>query len=469
MDFSRHVGPAAILSAAWTALIILSAFCLRGDNMMYSQLDASIIPFAIAGLLLAALASGLLCALLGLRAFGVGPSLLFSALGFAGVVSLAVFPDAGGWAAVASFACMGAALAGFAFNTVIASRMITFPSALIALGISMCLAFTAVSLAKAWPNGWVEALTMACSCVIAGLCSVFVARRCDDSGLAEECCDDSSVPFEVWMAITGLAFNFLTFGLTFVHSGADSEPMLGIKPAVCLVLLAVIAVWVRSSKSDLSQAWFCGACRVLLPIAAAIMLVCPFLDPYVSDSMMVVFALFSYGGIALFNLLGVAGLAYIARAGGSRAYAMVGGCIAGVAACMLVGACIQMAWGSGGQVVSLCILAFYLVALVIKLARGASKPQPVAGQSDNFDAICEGLTQDCGLSAREAEVLRYAARGRGAKYIAEQLSISPETVRTHQKRIYDKLSVHSKEELLDRIEACAAEATDRRDETRRPQ
>lgn len=50
------------------------------------------------------------------------------------------------------------------------------------------------------------------------------------------------------------------------------------------------------------------------------------------------------------------------------------------------------------------------------------------------------------LSKRETEVLDYVARGYSNKEIADALSISLETVRTHLKRIYEKLHVRSRTE-----------------------
>ena len=54
-----------------------------------------------------------------------------------------------------------------------------------------------------------------------------------------------------------------------------------------------------------------------------------------------------------------------------------------------------------------------------------------------------------GLSARELEVLDLFAQGRSANWIAENLTISKNTVRTHLRAIYSKLDVHSRQELLD--------------------
>ena len=62
------------------------------------------------------------------------------------------------------------------------------------------------------------------------------------------------------------------------------------------------------------------------------------------------------------------------------------------------------------------------------------------------------LQQRYGLSSREAEVAEYVARGYTAVRIAEMLFVSDNTVRTHVKRIYAKLGIHRKGELLDTID-----------------
>ena len=52
------------------------------------------------------------------------------------------------------------------------------------------------------------------------------------------------------------------------------------------------------------------------------------------------------------------------------------------------------------------------------------------------------------LSAREQEVLQQVAEGRTNLEIAERLSISADTVRTHLKHIYDKLAINSRPALI---------------------
>ena len=54
---------------------------------------------------------------------------------------------------------------------------------------------------------------------------------------------------------------------------------------------------------------------------------------------------------------------------------------------------------------------------------------------------------DCPLSERELDVLKLLVKGCNAKQIAEQLSISKNTVDTHRRHILDKLGCNSMAEL----------------------
>ena len=55
------------------------------------------------------------------------------------------------------------------------------------------------------------------------------------------------------------------------------------------------------------------------------------------------------------------------------------------------------------------------------------------------------------LAKREQEILQLLMKGFSYKMIAAELSISVETVRTHIKRIYEKLHVHSAQEAIAKI------------------
>ena len=71
---------------------------------------------------------------------------------------------------------------------------------------------------------------------------------------------------------------------------------------------------------------------------------------------------------------------------------------------------------------------------------------------DRFSKQMAAVREFYGLSAREAEVAELIARGNTVAHIAELLFVSENTVRTHSKRIYVKLDVHKRQELIDLVE-----------------
>lgn len=70
---------------------------------------------------------------------------------------------------------------------------------------------------------------------------------------------------------------------------------------------------------------------------------------------------------------------------------------------------------------------------------------------NHTDARCRMLGAERGLTDREIDILRLLARGRDGRFIAEEYVLSYNTVKTHIKHIYQKLGVHSRQELLDLV------------------
>lgn len=71
---------------------------------------------------------------------------------------------------------------------------------------------------------------------------------------------------------------------------------------------------------------------------------------------------------------------------------------------------------------------------------------------DRIAAQAQLLRTHYRLSARETEIMELIARGNTVARIAEMLVVSENTVRTHSKRIYAKLDIHKKQELIDLID-----------------
>lgn len=69
----------------------------------------------------------------------------------------------------------------------------------------------------------------------------------------------------------------------------------------------------------------------------------------------------------------------------------------------------------------------------------------------SFEQRCNVLFDHYELSPRQREIAFLIACGHDANYIAEKLYISKGTINSHRMRIYKKLDVHSRQELLDLV------------------
>jgi DNA-binding NarL/FixJ family response regulator len=61
------------------------------------------------------------------------------------------------------------------------------------------------------------------------------------------------------------------------------------------------------------------------------------------------------------------------------------------------------------------------------------------------------LGRQYNLTDREVEIVKLLCKGRSKNYIAETLFISENTVRSHSRHIYQKLNVHSKQDIMDML------------------
>lgn len=93
-------------------------------------------------------------------------------------------------------------------------------------------------------------------------------------------------------------------------------------------------------------------------------------------------------------------------------------------------------------------------ALVRTAIRQPSEPGEFR---DRFSKQMAMVREQYGLSARETEVAELIARGNTVAHIAEMLVVSENTIRTHSKRIYAKLDIHKRQELIDLAESFEPE------------
>ena len=82
----------------------------------------------------------------------------------------------------------------------------------------------------------------------------------------------------------------------------------------------------------------------------------------------------------------------------------------------------------------------------------AKKPANASVSPKASESPTSMIARRYGLSPREAEVFELWATGHGAKAIQDKLVLSPSTVKTHVRHIYEKCDVHSRAEIIALIE-----------------
>lgn len=82
------------------------------------------------------------------------------------------------------------------------------------------------------------------------------------------------------------------------------------------------------------------------------------------------------------------------------------------------------------------------------VTQGAEKGYEASEGIDSIAATCSALAAEHGLTTREGEVLIQLARGYNCRSIAEMLTISEATVKSHSLKVYRKLGVHSQQEVI---------------------
>lgn len=113
------------------------------------------------------------------------------------------------------------------------------------------------------------------------------------------------------------------------------------------------------------------------------------------------------------------------------------------------------------QTVVLVFVSVYLLAMVLLLLENRkNRPERAVVMHSTVKNIDDQIKEQCrrcatiyGLTRRENEILFYLAKGRSRVYISEDLVVSQNTVKGHIKNIYAKTGVHTKQELIDLLDA----------------
>lgn len=129
----------------------------------------------------------------------------------------------------------------------------------------------------------------------------------------------------------------------------------------------------------------------------------------------------------------------------------------------------------GATIMALALVAVYLLSTVVLFVLkdrsiadysadqpdDAPAPNKTAGTfqgsaadnviEDGFERRCRMIAEQAQLTPRESDVLGCLAQGRSTQYIAEKFTLSENTVKSHVRNVYQKLGVHSKQDVIDMI------------------
>lgn len=274
---------------------------------------------------------------------------------------------------------------------------------------------------------------------------------------------------ELWRPLLCVAFSAFIVGIVRVGSLSDGGSIGQTNESNMIGLLAASVALLATWKVLYERVTLMRLYQILFPLTATAFLLLPLLDGTFHQLVRsLVFLVFS-----VTSSLMVVSCARTAR-NQSLTPVLVYGFFAGIVyASSLVGSVVGLFVGSGRgvglaelSVVALVAVYALSVAMVAphrgKAGRGragSGEERSASSGGDASDAVsvgCAVAVERYGLSRREAEVLDLLARGRDVPYVAEELVISKNTVRTHTKSIFAKTGVHSRQELIDLVESIEA-------------
>ena len=108
--------------------------------------------------------------------------------------------------------------------------------------------------------------------------------------------------------------------------------------------------------------------------------------------------------------------------------------------------------GASGYLLKKNSLMSLLAAIKDVVSGGAPMSPTIARKVIELQKISQNKGKNAfPLSEREYEILSFLSKGKSYKMVADELKLSIDTVRSHIKKIYDKLHVHSVTEAIHKV------------------
>ena len=296
--------------------------------------------------------------------------------------------------------------------------------------------------------------------------------------LVDSCRHVVPIRFGFFVAVYCLAPGFMRGYSSALPFASTGEAVFAGVAGVMIVIAVVSVAFFGETKIDLAY-------KLVVPLMAAGLLLLPFL----ASGREAVSAVAIMSGYILFEIYVWASLADRASNVDSPTALVYGLGKSCMNAGLLAGTFVGIYFGSSSSMLLVGVLVFivYLfivmenasspgvgVALSLEKAEILEDDGPLSARdkvtiveaaqmnlSEAFNALlnerCSSAANEYHLSPRETEVLGLLARGRSLQAIADSLNVAYSTVKTHTDRIYAKMGVHSRQELIILLEQSPKE------------
>lgn len=273
-----------------------------------------------------------------------------------------------------------------------------------------------------------------------------------------------------WKPAVGAVICAFIFGFTWdtdtLGVQLNAVPSLVVEKIVgCCIAGAFLLALSRYRGTRDVQAVLFGA---LLPVMVVTFILRPyFLSLSLGPTALTLFGVARETGFALFMAATLLAVSRAARDNDVPGEFMVAVCAGACALAALLGLYWLHALGAVANYVGAVLFTLYLIVTVVTggltspSSRGETGGEPAAGRQLDaqpldpqqlldraLEARCDLLVERYALTPRERDILLHLGRGHSYAYIANALTVSENTVRTHVRNLYRKMGVSSREELL---------------------
>lgn len=275
-----------------------------------------------------------------------------------------------------------------------------------------------------------------------------------------------------WISLAGLAFCAFITGLTWDPVLSDEtswrSPLAEVPGVVLGALVAGLIFFFLGARHGIAGRLGLLT-RAVQPVSIALVLVVPIVKQWISGEPVAIFStVFSALGFALLTGVALVELVVAARVACIDARRFAAGTVVLCALAGLLGLASIEFLGTGGRTLCFVLEAAFFTAVAVSYALRSRVPEslradeapaadlvPSHDDERDLEARCRLVAAKHGLSPRELDVLLYIGRGYGSSYIAPQLGISENTVRTHVRHIYEKVGVSSRQGLIAYVDGIA--------------